>query len=119
MPDNRKYSDRAEYLKNVVSKRRKKLRLWAIIKRGGKCEICGYAKCKQALEFHHLTGKKDFGISAKGYTRSWEKVQQEISKCVLVCANCHREIHAGQTQLSRLSGIEKRGEMSDDKSELL
>ncbi|MBP9854147.1 MAG: hypothetical protein KBD53_04690 [Candidatus Omnitrophica bacterium] len=47
------------------------------------------------MEFHHKDpSQKDFNISCKGYTRSWNKVRQELDKCVLVCANCHREIHA-------------------------
>ena len=49
-----------------------------------------------ALEFHHLDpSQKDFGISSKGYTRSWDKVKEELDKCILVCSNCHREIHSG------------------------
>lgn len=60
--------------------------------KGFKCEICGYDKCIAALEFHHPY-EKDFGISSKGYTRAWEKVKLELDKCILVCSNCHREIH--------------------------
>lgn len=68
----------------------------AVAYKGGKCQVCGYNKCVGALEFHHINSEeKDFGVSAKGYTRSWDKVREEIDKCVLVCANCHREIHAG------------------------
>lgn len=64
--------------------------------KGGKCQVCGYDKYIGALEFHHVDPEgKDFGISSKGYTHSWDKVKEEIQKCVLVCANCHREIHAG------------------------
>ena len=56
----------------------------------------------QALEFHHTDSDgKDFGISAKGYTRSWEEVRKELDKCILLCANCHREVHEGITQLPR------------------
>jgi hypothetical protein len=95
MFDKRKYSDRAEYLKNAVSLRRKRVRLMAIGYKGGKCEICGYNKCTEALEFHHNTGVKNFGISAKGYTRSWQKVKAELDLCQLLCANCHREVEAG------------------------
>jgi transcription elongation factor Elf1 len=76
--------------------------------------FCNYEKCIQALEFHHISNeKKDFGISDKGYTRSWKKVKEEIDKCVLVCANCHRELHVGIKQLSREIEIEKRGELRE------
>jgi hypothetical protein len=93
--ETRKYSDRRKYLIEAVKKRRKTLRKKAIEFKGGRCEICGYSKCLDALEFHHLDNlKKDFGISAKGYTRSWERVKNELKKCRLLCANCHREIHS-------------------------
>ncbi|HOZ56458.1 MAG: hypothetical protein BWY51_00975 [Parcubacteria group bacterium ADurb.Bin316] len=94
--DKRKYSDRAEYLKNAVARRRKNIRQQAIDYKGKKCAICGYNKCLQALEFHHIeNSNKDFGISAKGYTKSWDSVKRELDKCVLLCANCHREVHEG------------------------
>jgi hypothetical protein len=49
----------------------------------------------EALEFHHLNAaRKDFGISSQGHTRSWSKIREELDKCVLLCANCHREVHA-------------------------
>lgn len=100
MPDNRSYADRKEYLRKAVTKRRKKLRLMAREYKGGKCMICNYDRCLEALDFHHLDpSKKGFGLSEKGITRSWEKIRVEIDKCILICANCHREIHAGITQL--------------------
>lgn len=99
MADKRKYADRAKYLIKAVSKRRKKIREMAIKYKGGKCTICGYEKCKEALEFHHQSGQKDFGISKKGYMRSWHKVRHELDKCTLLCANCHREVHSNVTQL--------------------
>jgi len=98
--DKRKYADRAEYLKKAVAKRRKMIRKMAVEYKGGKCVICNYGKCEQALEFHHSDfNNKDFGISAKGYTRSWKAVKNELDKCILLCANCHREVHEGITQL--------------------
>jgi len=102
MPDKRTYADRAEYLRKAVSERRKKLRKMAREYKGGKCVLCGYNKCQDALDFHHKNpNKKDFGLSVKGLTRSWDKIKSEIDKCALVCANCHREIHAGITQLPK------------------
>lgn len=81
----------------------------AIEYKGGKCQICGYRKCLEAMEFHHMvTSDKTFGISEKGYTRGWEKVKKELDKCVMLCANCHREIHAG-LQLPREIAVEKAG----------
>ncbi|OGI07291.1 MAG: hypothetical protein A3I68_02915 [Candidatus Melainabacteria bacterium RIFCSPLOWO2_02_FULL_35_15] len=100
--EKRKYSDRRQYLINAVRNRRKKIRSMAIEYKGGKCEQCGYYRCLEALEFHHADPtKKDFNISSRGYTRSWKRVQEELDKCVMLCANCHRETHA---KLAALSG---------------
>ena len=62
--------------------------------------ICGYRKCVGALDFHHIDEKtKQFDLSSHGLTRAWSRTQIELDKCVLLCANCHREIHAGIVQL--------------------
>jgi 5-methylcytosine-specific restriction endonuclease McrA len=99
MPDRRTYNDRAEYLKVAVAKRRKAIRTKLIAYKGGCCILCGYNRCSDALDLHHLDAKtKEFGISSGGLTRSWTKVAAEADKCILVCANCHREIHAGAVQ---------------------
>lgn len=86
---------------NAVQRRRDKIKEMAVQYKGGKCYICGYNKYLGALEFHHLNpNEKDFGISNKGYTRSFEKVKEELDKCILVCSNCHKEIHAGLINVS-------------------
>lgn len=80
-----------------VHKRRIALKLKGIEYKGGKCEICGYNKCKRALEFHHKDKtKKSFSVSVLPHTRSWARIKEEIDKCALVCANCHREIEDGE-----------------------
>jgi len=100
MSDKRTYADRAEYIKKAVTRRRKELRRRSIELLGGQCALCKYRACDKALEFHHrVQSTKSFGISEKGYTRSWKVVQTELQKCILLCANCHREVHAGITQL--------------------
>jgi len=97
----RTYADRREYLIKAVAKRRRMIKDKAIAYLGGKCNFCGYNRCFSALDFHHIDEKsKSFGLSQRGLTRSWERTRQELEKCVLVCANCHREIHAGLLQLS-------------------
>lgn len=77
----------------AVQKRREQLKKLAVAYKGGRCEKCSYNKCIQALHFHHENEDKEFGISSKGYTRSFEKVKKEIDKCILLCANCHAEEH--------------------------
>lgn len=78
-----------------VQKRRDHIKLLALAYKGNRCQCCGYNKCVSALEFHHINPEqKDFAIGSRGYTRSWNKVKTELDKCVLVCSNCHREIHS-------------------------
>ena len=97
----RTYADRREYLIEAVSKRRRQMKQRAIEYLGGKCIFCGYHKYPGALDFHHLDdSKKSFSLSQEGLTRSWKKTLQELQKCVLVCANSHREIHRGILQPS-------------------
>jgi predicted transcriptional regulator len=76
---------------SVISwRRRSKLKL--IEYKGGRCEKCGYNKCQMALEFHHLNpSEKDFTIGGKSW--SFDKLKSEVDKCILVCSNCHKEIH--------------------------
>lgn len=78
----------------AVRKRRKNLKVMAVEYKGGKCIVCGYSKCIDALAFHHRDkSKKEFGISKNGYTRSWDKVKNELDKCDLMCCRCHAEKH--------------------------
>ena len=78
----------------AVKRRRQKLKELSVNYLGGKCTLCGYNKCIQALEFHHKDpSEKDFGIAESGLTRSFDKIKIELDKCILVCSNCHKEIH--------------------------
>lgn len=80
---------------------RKRTKLKLIEYKGGKCEICGYSKCIRALEFHHTNpNDKDFTISGKSL--SFEKLKNEVDKCMLVCSNCHSEIHDGLIKEEKL-----------------
>ena len=65
----------------------------AVEYKGGKCCKCGYKKCQAALDFHHIDSEKKNPDWKK--MRSWklEKIIKELDKCILVCRNCHSEIH--------------------------
>ena len=79
-----------------VTEHRRKNKIELIEYKGGKCECCGYNKCNSALEFHHLNPKtKSFTISGSGFTYALDKLKKEVDNCILICANCHREIHEG------------------------
>lgn len=59
--------------------------------KGGCCSVCGYDKHYSALEFHHLDpSQKEIAIAK---ATSFKAIKSELDKCILVCANCHREIH--------------------------
>ena len=104
--DVRTYKDRRAYIIEAVAKRRKKIRLRAIEESGGKCIKCGYNKYPEVLEFHHRNPtEKDFSISKKGHYRSWKRISEEIKKCDLLCANCHRELHA---EIDKLTVSQKK-----------
>lgn len=67
---------------------------------GGKCE-----KCKNnnifVLEFHHFKDNKEFNINlAKRF--SWTRIMGELKKCVILCKNCHSEMHFNK------DGVDKR-----------
>jgi transposase len=80
------------------NRRRRKERL--VEEAGGKCQLCGYAAYAGALQFHHVDpSTKEFSVSQKGVTRSYERALAEARKCVLLCANCHAEVEAGHTTL--------------------
>ena len=77
-------------------KRRANYRKMELIRElGGKCEICGYDKNYAALEFHHIDPEeKEFQLDARRIANtSKTRLFEELKKCKLVCANCHREIH--------------------------
>ncbi len=78
--------------KLAATKRRKELRERAVAYLGGKCSICSYDKCASAFDFHHVeVWLKDFTISDR--MTSWERIEPELKKVVLLCARCHREVH--------------------------
>jgi hypothetical protein len=92
--------ERRKYMVWVVSESRRKLKLRAVEYKGGGCLLCGYKKCVAALVFHHLDdAEKEFGVGSR--LLAWERVKAEADKCILVCANCHAEIHAEEAERER------------------
>src|SRR5210317_1159220 len=68
-----------------------------IMAMGGCCQICRYNKCSAALEIHHLDPSKkeiSFGL-IRANPKSIAKIANELKQCILLCSNCHREVHYG------------------------
>lgn len=58
------------------------------------CACCGESDLV-CLDFHHYDpDEKEFNMSA-ALTKPLDKMMIEASKCIVVCSNCHRKIHAG------------------------
>ena len=85
----------------AVKEWRKNTKTKMVICMGFKCQICGYSKSMNALEFHHIDPKeKDFSFgSSRGSPQKWETLKEELLKCILLCSNCHKEVHEGITKL--------------------
>lgn len=88
-----------EKAKLHTGKKRKEIRLFIDeFKHNKGCNICGINDCR-VLEFHHTEDNKDINIS-EAISKGWslERLQGEIDKCIVVCANCHRILHWNKKQ---------------------
>lgn len=83
----------AEHVKQWRTKTKERI----IQSMGGCCVLCGYNKIQQALALHHLNpSEKEFSFGAiRAEPKKWITIVNELRKCVLVCHNCHTEVHAG------------------------
>jgi 5-methylcytosine-specific restriction endonuclease McrA len=78
-----------------------------IQKAGGSCVVCGYKKNISSLAFHHINKKGANLSGAHLLSMSILGAEEEISKCVLVCHNCHNEIHNPELGLKEISSMYK------------
>jgi len=77
---------------------------------GGKCLLCGYSEHLSALQFHHVDPElKTLTISSK-ISNGWSfgRLEDELSKCVLLCANCHSEVTTEHSWRKRQEKIKKQ-----------
>jgi transposase len=95
---------------DAVVRRRRRLKEILVQEAGGRCQMCGYDRCRAALAFHHLDpSTKDFGVAEAGVARSIERLRVEARKCVLLCSNCHAEVESGASSNSVVARLDSPG----------
>ena len=82
--------DKYEYHRKRVNKNARWL---ANYKATQGCLTCG-EDCPANLDFHHHSGTKTLEM-ARVHALGPERIQEEIDKCLVLCANCHRKVNAG------------------------
>lgn len=99
--------------------RKAELKQQALEKKRAMYEICntikdkhGCQKCPEkdpcCLDFHHLDpSDKDKEVSWLAAHKNYQRMIDEINKCVVVCTNCHRKIHAGKLNTEGLLPCEE------------
>jgi len=91
------YKKNSTKLKKNLYEKRRKNRKW--LDNYKKLKVCGFCGEKETycLDFHHVNPdeKESDIMSMVRNCYSIERMQREIDKCVLVCANCHRKVHHG------------------------
>lgn len=93
------YKKKKETRKAEIIKRQREIRSYfRNLKKETGCSVCGYNKSGSALHYHHTSKNKEHDIGrmmAQG--RAIFSILEEIKKCILVCANCHAELHEKNT----------------------
>jgi hypothetical protein len=98
------YDKNAQYYRDKSKRRRKEHSIqYEEYKKSLFCKMCGETE-SVCLDFHHLNSdSKQFTIGSRKYSSgNFQKTINEIKKCVVLCANCHRKVHAG---IIRLDGV--------------
>jgi len=88
------YKKNADSEKAHVRRRKLDIRKWfEKYKSGLKCAICSESH-PATIDFHHKSGKKEFAVGYMAFNGySIKRIEKELKKCEVLCANCHRKAH--------------------------
>lgn len=88
------YEKNKEYYKERVRiNKQAKINFIQRVKRLSQCKICNESRW-WVLEFHHTDPtKKDGNLGDQAKSWSIKRIKEEIRKCDILCANCHKDIH--------------------------
>lgn len=85
-----------EHYREYCRNRRTRTNQWLKEYKSRGCSVCGetFLEC---LDFHHRDpNTKSFDIGTRASAMALKKVMAEVAKCDVICANCHRKLHAAE-----------------------
>ena len=89
---------RDQYLENSKKKQQKRKEQVDAMK--SPCVVCGWFEYPEAIDFHHRdSATKSGNVGTMTASAGMDKIRAEVAKCVCLCANCHRGVHAGKVSL--------------------
>ncbi len=90
----RKYPVRKDYMRDFYKQKSTRYKKQLIEMLGGKCNKCGLIDDPCVYDFHHTNPEqKEFSIATALKHSTWDAIKKEVSKCILLCSNCHRKLH--------------------------
>jgi hypothetical protein len=82
-----------DYVREMQRKNKRERKDWAVQYLGNKCQLCGQSFHPAIYEFHHRNPEDKDRDPSKMLQLSLDRLQKELDKCDLLCANCHRYTH--------------------------
>lgn len=93
------YKDKKRHREKDYLRRQRVVDSYKSLKENYSCFFCEETE-PVCLDFHHIDPKtKLFNIGKELGRKSKQKIDDEIEKCVILCSNCHRKLHAGKLAL--------------------
>lgn len=85
-------NNKEQHISNCVARNANQQRIFNEWKKTLKCSSCDET-CSACLDFHHVNQDKDFELSGAAYKYGTKRILAELSKCAVLCRNCHAKVH--------------------------
>lgn len=89
--------NKERYLENLANRREELANWFKEYREKLSCKVCGEARY-WVLDFHHKRDKETEVTKMLHSGFSKEKILEEIDKCMVLCSNCHRDLHYQEMQ---------------------
>ena len=107
--------DHPNYQRDYCNKRRNKHKLEILNRFNNKCAHCGLVDNHVVYDLHHLNPtEKEYNL-AQILDHSLNKIENELTKCILLCSNCHRKEHEFLRQQTEIGYGNNQKELTEIK----